>query len=137
MSRLAPLLVTLLAALTATGCYAPERMPASTTGTQSQTAEDECTGDCQVCADYCTAMILCSADPPTVQDCAYDCFNALDASTPDCTEARRDAMECVGALSCEEFSSTSVCASEFETFEIACDGEYDDEPMPSQHMIAG
>jgi hypothetical protein len=139
MSRLTAILVSILAFSPAAGCYDPE-VPAAQTlapSTSSSEPADECTGDCQICADYCTTMIVCSTDPPSVQDCAFDCINALDSSTPECSDARRDAMSCVGALSCEEFASTGPCTSEFESFEIACDGEYDEEPMAATQMIAG
>lgn len=138
MSRLTALLVSILALAPATGCYDPE-MPAGQVpapSTSSSEPADECTGDCQICADYCTTMIVCSSDPPSVQDCAFDCINALDSSTPECSDARKDAMSCVGTLTCEEFASEGPCAAELEDFTVQCEGEYDEEPMDAPTMIA-
>lgn len=140
MTRLTAIFVALVALVPASGCYAPERMTAADGSTPSETqtaSDDACTGDCEVCASYCATMIVCASDPPTVQDCAFDCINALASSTDDCSDARRDAMECVGSLTCEEFSSDDACADAYGSFATACEGEYDEAPTQAPQMIAG
>jgi hypothetical protein len=141
MTRLAAIFA-VFAVLPAVGCYAPDRMPAgmpqqSAAQQEPDAPVDECVGDCQICADYCATMIVCSTDPPQAQDCLEDCFYALDASTPECSDARRDAMECVGSLTCDEFVTEGSCAGEFEDFTVQCEGEYDEESEEAPRMIAG
>ncbi|MBX7083809.1 MAG: hypothetical protein K1X88_31660 [Nannocystaceae bacterium] len=134
--RLAALLSLLLAAVPA--CYDPERNSAPPSqaqgkadapGANADGSDDapECVGDCEICVHYCATMLACSADPPEGSACLDDCAGALAYSSEACSEARREAMRCVGALDCGGYSSPDACVAELAEFQSACEGEYDEQ----------
>lgn len=137
LPRLTALLPLLLSAVPA--CYDPEpvALPSAAPGKadapgntampgSGEGPSDACVGDCEICVEYCATMITCSSEPPEPTACLEDCAGALAYSSDACSDARRDAMTCVGALDCSGFTAPNACSAELQRFQTACEGEYDE-----------
>lgn len=108
-------------------CYDPE--PASPAATQQigGPADDpnssDCDDTCQACVDYCVVTLECSAEPPTADECAWNCIGWQELATQECSAAHREMIDCIGELDCAGWDDPTTCVAEIQGYHGECDDE--------------
>ena len=88
-----------------------------------QTEAEGCDADCQLCASYCAVQLTCADDPPTVEDCAWNCLSWVELASDACSEAYRDMATCIGELDCAGWDDPTTCVPELQGYHAECDDE--------------